>query len=103
MLDGVVQNAVIREIYGISWLKDSVPGPAVINIFYEGTLEEDPARRLLVDMWVTWGGAPCLESLGDNFDPAFLTDLTLALFQKVERVIVTRSNDASLDIYRYLV
>ena len=68
--------------------------------FFETALKR---RRFLVDLWVSWASSPDLDSLDDNFDQAFTSDLARALFQKVERVIATRSNDASWDMFKYLV
>lgn len=103
LLDDVVHNAVVRELFRISDLTDTVPGRAVINILYEGTPEGDHARHFVVDLWVDWASSLDLDSLDDNFDQAFTSDLARALFQKVELVENTPSDDYWGDISWYLV
>lgn len=81
-MDDVVQNAVIRELFRISELTNCVPENDMVNILYEGTPEGDPARRLLVDLWVNWARAtePCVEDFGDNLTLVFLKDLIIVAF-----------------------
>jgi hypothetical protein len=87
LMDKTTKNAVLREIYATSNLKSTIafydlthnclPGVLSINSLYRNTLEGDPARRLVVDMYVQ---RP--QDLDPTADPTFLLELAQAHFQK---------------------
>lgn len=82
MLDEAVQHVVIRELIRLPTIGDKdvarvFPGPRTIAIPYEGTVEESPIRRPLVDQRVMYGELSW--SYSENAE--FLTDLSKALLQ----------------------
>jgi hypothetical protein len=87
LMDNTTKNAVLREICDTSKTTSTIafydlthncsPGVLSINSLYRNTLEEDPARRLVVDMHVQ---RP--QELDPTVDPTFLLDLAQAHFQK---------------------
>lgn len=77
----ITKHAVIREIIRLTKLQGFYPGHLSINIIYEGTVEGDPAHRLLVDMYLSRARSKWLVA---NEAPAFLYDLAQALLEKTE-------------------
>ena len=83
-MDDVVQVAVIKELIRLHGIFDSaVPSQVTINIIYKGTVDGDPARILLVDMYVKWATSDCL-ALATEADPSFLWDLAHSHFTKAQ-------------------
>jgi hypothetical protein len=85
MLDKSVQHAIIREIVRLSSIrsddnanKRSFPGAGCVTIIYNGTTAGSPARRLMVDMYVSHGGTGWQYS--DNTE--FLKDFSKAFLEK---------------------
>jgi hypothetical protein len=73
LMDDVVQDAVIFEFIRLHGILDgAVPSHETINIIYQGTVDGDLARILLVDMYVKWATSDCLAY---ETDPSFLWDL----------------------------
>ena len=80
----VVQVAVIRELIRLHGIFDgAVSSQETINIIYQGTVDGDPARILLVDMYVKWATSDCL-ALATEADPSFLWDLAHSHFTKAQ-------------------
>jgi hypothetical protein len=87
LMDDAVRNAAVTEIHYMfvrcfhRLFSGSLytPGPPSIDIIYNGTLEGDPARRLMIDIHIK-----CPRDLNQfsEFDPAFLFDLAQAYTQK---------------------
>lgn len=84
LMDDVVQVAVIRELIRLHGIFDgAVSSQETINIIYQGTVDGDPARILLVDMYVKWATSDCL-ALATEADPSFLWDLAHSHFTKAQ-------------------
>ena len=81
LLDDAVRNAVNKQILQLHKILEVGPGEDSIDIIYKGTSEGDPARRLMVDIYLSWADRDCLDK---EADPAFLFDVAQALFQKIE-------------------
>jgi hypothetical protein len=81
LLDDAVRNAVIKQVLQIQKILGQEPGQDSIDIIYQGTSEGDPARRLMVDIYLSWANSDCLDK---EADPAFLFDVAKELFWKVE-------------------
>jgi hypothetical protein len=83
-INPTIQKAVIKEIFrlidvedisGSSW----APSADEVNIIYRGTLENSPARRLMIDLHLSRGhkGWIC-----EKLEPAFLVDLAKAFYDR---------------------
>lgn len=81
LLDDAVRNAVNKQILQIHRIWEIAPGEDSIDIIYKGTSERDPARRLMVDIYLSWANGDCLDK---EADPAFLFDVAQELFRKLE-------------------
>jgi hypothetical protein len=81
LLDDAVRNAVNKQFLQLQKILEVGPGEDSIDIIYKGTSEGDPARRLMVDIYLSWADRDCLDK---EADPAFLFDVAQALFQKIE-------------------
>lgn len=83
-LDSTLRNAIITEFIRLGLLFHDVTGcqpsqrVSAINIIYQGTPAESPARRLMVDLSLRSGCPKCYTV--DDLDKAFLIDLTQAFF-----------------------
>lgn len=92
------QDAVISAIVVLTQEKDQdgihwYPGMDAINIIYDGTTAESPARRLVVDFHVrhgteNWIKDHCVEGDPENFHHDFLIDLSQALLK--DRVLLRK-------------
>jgi len=108
LLDDAVRNAVNKQILQIHRILDIPPGEDSINIIYKGTSEGDPARRLMVDIYLSWASGDCLDK---EADPDFLFDVAQVLFRKVEEAQPYlrgdtddgMEEDQGLDIAVYLI
>jgi hypothetical protein len=92
MMDQTFQNDVIKAIitrHSTAKLSQKRPGSMVlglqaIKIIYDGTTENAPVRRLLVDIW-TFNMVPSWiskENLLEQANKPFFDDLFLALLEK---------------------
>lgn len=83
-LDSTLRNAIITEFIRLRLLFHDVAGcqpsqrVSAINIVYQGTPAELPARRLMVDLSLRSGCPKCYTA--DDLDKAFLIDMTQAFF-----------------------
>lgn len=79
LLDSVVRNAVIKEFVRIDeYMDQDPPGHESIDIIYEGTLNGDPARRLMVYTYLHWLNA---RGVGDkDAENPFLFDVAQTLW-----------------------
>ena len=93
LMDDVLQDQVIGRLIWLNITLDSddVPSRDPIDIIYTGTLTGDPARKLLVDLYLK-SGKP--QSLANGADPALLLDLALAHLSKAE-------DRVALGVYRH--
>jgi hypothetical protein len=87
VLDAEVQRAVVTETLWLSSLESSdgerwLPDDRAISVIYQGTPVDSPARRMLVDLQVSYGLAHSLES--DTCDPTYLGDVARAFNQRVQ-------------------
>jgi hypothetical protein len=87
LMDDAVRKAAVTEIHYMfvrclhRLFSGSLytPGPGSIDIIWNGTLEGDPARRLIIDIHIK---CPRDLSQFSEFDPVFLFDLAQAYTQK---------------------
>lgn len=87
MLDSEIQRAIIAETLWLSLLESSegtrlLPENREISVIYRGTPENSPARRMLVDLHVSYGFADSLES--NTCDPTYLGDVARAFNRCVQ-------------------
>ena len=87
VLDAEVQRAVVTETLWLSSLESSdgerwLPDDRAISVIHQGTPVDSPARRMLVDLQVSYGLAHSLES--DTCDPTYLGDVARAFNQRVQ-------------------
>ncbi|KAF2470510.1 uncharacterized protein BDR25DRAFT_314689 [Lindgomyces ingoldianus] len=57
------------------------PPPCCIKIVYEGTPSGDPARRLLIELYVSYQDKTCLSGAVDSVPKEFLYDLSLHMLE----------------------
>jgi hypothetical protein len=104
-LDAEVQRAVVTETLRLSLLQNNegkrwLPEERAISVIYQGTPVDSPARRMLVDLQVSYGLAHSLES--DTCDSTYLGDVARAFnqcFQSGEQIEDIRSFELSADDY----
>jgi hypothetical protein len=77
LLDNAVRNAATKRFLQIHEIAEDFPDQHSIDIIYQGTSEEDPARRLMVHMYLSRAGSGTLKR---EADPGFLFDVAQALF-----------------------
>ncbi|KAM0710195.1 hypothetical protein Q7P35_002557 [Cladosporium inversicolor] len=105
VLDAEVQRAVVTETFRLSSLQSVegerwLPEERAISVIHQGTPAESPARRMLVDLQLSFGLAHSLES--DTYDPTYLGDVARAFNQCVQSSDQTndfRSWELSADDY----
>jgi hypothetical protein len=108
LMDDAVRNAAVTEIHYMfvrcfhRLFSGNLytPGPSSVDVIYNGTLEGDPARRLMIDIHIK-----CPRDLNQfsDFDSGFLFDLAQAYTQKpiaYEARGVDRTATLNLDDYR---
>lgn len=78
-MDQSIRNAVLRELVRISTLIWPITDAA--NIIYRGTNTGSPARRLMVDIQLTYGAKDWLDAV---CDAAFLLDVAQAFCSNAE-------------------
>jgi hypothetical protein len=108
-MDDAVKDAAVTEIHYMfvrcfnRLFSGSLytPEPSSVGVIYHGTLEGDPARRLLINIHIN---CPRDLSQFSEFNPGFLFDLAQAYTQK-SIVYEARGVDrtASLDLGNYTV
>ena len=92
LLDTTIRNAIIYEI--ISYTKVHTPegiyypGARAINNIYDCTTAASPARRLMVELYVTAGEK---DWFTEELHPAFLVDLGKELISEVQSSTFCRS------------
>jgi len=110
MLDTYYRNKIIQEFlrlvrfneYGPS-ITDSWPGPKAVSTIYQGTTEESPARRLMVDFVVNYSNSATYGGFAAA-DPGFLMDVGKALLKKVQFKLSTSDfRGLSMSAEQYLV
>jgi hypothetical protein len=84
VLDIFIQNTIIEHLLKLTDVINRnhhghrhYPGPAVVEIIYEGTTPTSPFRRMLVDMYARHGSDEWLAH--DDLHPAFCLDVARAL------------------------
>jgi hypothetical protein len=84
VLDTYIQNTIVEHLLKLTAVIDRnkaghphYPGPAVVEITYEGTTAALPFRRLLIDMYARHGSEEWLSH--DDLHPAFCLDVARAL------------------------
>jgi len=92
VLDTAVRNAVMEEILRIVSLQSDdgrilLPEDDTISTFYEATPANSPARRLLVDLHVSYGTTYSLAF--ETCDMMYLADLARAFNERVEESLHT--------------
>jgi hypothetical protein len=105
VLDAEVQRAVVTETLWLCLLQSEngerwLPEDRAISVIYQGTPVDSPARRMLVDLQVSYGFAHSLES--DTCDPTYLGDVARAFnncVQSCEQTNDFRDRELSADDY----
>lgn len=93
MMDDAVKKAVVRELHWISakcGCRTFFPGHETINIIYTGTMEGDPIRSLLIDIYLCHGRD---NQLSSSHDSGFRLAVSQILLGKAQ-------NKVSSDSYR---
>jgi hypothetical protein len=104
LLDSNIRNAIINEI--IRFTNSGTlgglyyPGARAVNNIYNCTTSASPARRLMVELYVTAGKK---DWFTDELHPAFLMDLGKELMAEVQNSSLacrSRKNNTKADHYR---
>lgn len=89
VLDNFIQNTIIEHLLKLTAVINRnkpghphYPGPAVVEIIYEGTTAASPFRRLLIDMYARHGSEEWLSH--DDLHPAFCLDVARALMAQAQ-------------------
>jgi hypothetical protein len=89
VLDTFIQNTIIEHLLKLTDVINRnylghrhYPGPAVIEIIYEGTTAASSFRRLLVDMYARHGSEEWLAH--DDLHPAFCLDVARTLMAQAK-------------------
>jgi len=102
LLDDKLKRGAIGKIHALfkhynwaaSWDDKDMSGHEFVNTIYDGTLESDPARRLLVDMYTQ---SP--RDLNIQHHPEFLLALAQALSKSVVATKVQRARVSDIAYY----
>jgi hypothetical protein len=86
-----VLDALLDSITNQPYYEARFPGQHAIGIIYDGTLEGAPARRLLVDLWVTEATENWAEYMTSDMPAAFTQDLARALLGRKRKKSLGRS------------
>lgn len=86
LLDDSIRAAVVKEIMRLTDLVDersfrSFPARETVNIIYRGTTAGSPARRLMVDIQVSYGSTKTIDSA---CEASFVHDVVQRLYTKME-------------------
>lgn len=83
LMDTAFRNAVLKALLGASQnqpcVGKHVPGQASVNILYKGSMEDSPARKLIVDLWVCYAGEAWMKALTTDLSHEFVLDFARAL------------------------
>jgi hypothetical protein len=83
LMDIAFKNAVLTALVDAHvnqpFYQPKYVGQRAINIIYAGTLENSPARRLLVDTWVETAGENWIEHLTNGLHHSFVLEFSRAL------------------------
>jgi hypothetical protein len=104
LLDSKIRNAIINEIikFTTAHTMEGVyyPGARAINNIYDCTTAASPARRLMVELYLTAGKK---DWFTDELHPAFLLDLGKELMSEVQSSTLacrSRKGNVKADHYR---
>jgi hypothetical protein len=103
LMDNTFKDAAITRIFKLfqtynTWsTADSLfsPGPVSVNTIYDETLESDPARRLMVDMYMLHP-----QDLSSEYDAGFLLDLAQGLSKSVREGLMPAYK--TFEVHNYL-
>ena len=104
MMDDAVKKAVIRELHRISTqchCGTCFPGCETVNIIYDGTMEGDPVRSLLIDIYLCHGRD---NQLSSSHDSGFLLAVSRILLGKAQNKVLSDSYRGKLPyVGNYLI
>jgi hypothetical protein len=104
MMDDAVKNAVVREFHRICtqpFCMICFPGPETVNIIYDGTMEGDLVRSLLIDVYLCHGRD---HQLSSSHDPGFLLPVSRILLGKAHNGVSSGSYRGKLpQVNNYLI
>jgi hypothetical protein len=97
-LDSKIQNATLKEILRLTKVgKRYYPDYPAIDIIYKSTTATFPTRRLLVDVYVSYGTATWIWT---GMHPVFCQELAMALLTEVQsNTLPFRFRDLIVDDY----
>jgi len=91
MMDDAVKKAVVRELHHISTkclCGSCFPDFETVNIIYSGTMEGDPIRSLLIDIYLCHGRD---NQLSSSHDSGFLFAVSRILLGKAQNKVLSDS------------
>lgn len=91
MVDDDVKKAVVRELHRLSTrciCGTCFPGHETVNIIYSGTMEGDPTRSLLIDIYLCHGRDAQLSS---SHNSGFLSAVSRILLGKAQNGVSSGS------------
>lgn len=104
LMDSTIRNAIIKEIIRLTTAETLeglyYPGARAINNIYNCTTTASPARRLMVELYVTAGKK---DWFTDDLHPAFVMDLGKGLISEVQSSTLpcrSRKGNTKADHYR---
>jgi len=105
LLDSNIRNAIINEIikFTTAHTLEGVyyPGTRAINNIYDCTTAASPARRLMVELYVTAGKK---DWFTDELHPAFLLDMSKELMSEVQSsTLACRSRKGTVKAEHYRI
>lgn len=104
MMDDAVKNAVVRELHRISTqcrCGICFPGSKTVNIIYNGTMEGDLVRSLLIDIYLCHG---LDNQLSSSHDSGFLLAVSRTLLGKAQNGVSSGSYRGKLpQVNKYLI
>ncbi|KAF2122075.1 hypothetical protein BDV96DRAFT_627241 [Lophiotrema nucula] len=88
LVDCTCSNAVVLAILALSQTKDSekgwiLPSKDTVKMIYEGTIEGNAARRLVVDIWV-YARLGSVLAASDTLPKEFFRDISVKLMTKMD-------------------
>ena len=85
-LDAKYQNVIVRELVRVGRLGGRIPGSEVVNIIYQGTTKDSPARRMVVAYAMGCPSDYWYQDVNiDGVDAEFWRDLSKALLQRIAK------------------
>ena len=104
MMDDDVKKAVVRELHRLSTrciCGTCFPGHKTVNIIYSGTMEGDPTRSLLIDIYLCHGRD---NQLSSSHDSGFLLAVSRILLGKAQNRVSSSSFRGNLPrVTNYLI